>query len=152
MKKAAGMRRIQRAKSKETLIATLTSPELGIFREIWRLLLFSAQVGIANSRREPLGDFDSGKGIDQSTFGNCPSWPGILFLMGITEAGDSSPLSNAPDTEDSRIQRFEEYANGGLFIIEEFLDGRIVDLDAVLAFIDAQSPKLAAAPDLDFTI
>ena len=152
MKKALGIRRIHRAKNKEHIIASLTSAEIGIFKEIWRLLLFSAQVGITNSRREPLGDFDSGKGIDQSTFGNCPSWPGILFLMSITESGDSSALSNAPDTEDSRIQRFEEYANGGLAVLEEFLDGRIVDLDGILAFIETQSPKSSAEPDLDFTI
>ena len=146
------MRRIHRAKSKDAIIESLTSPELGVFKEIWRLLLFAAQVGVANSRREALGNFDSGKGIDQSTFGNCPSWPGILFVMGVAETGDSSSLANAQDTENARIQRFEEYANGGLSVIEEFMEGSIVDLDAILAFLDSQSSHRAENVDLDFTI
>ena len=150
--RTAGMRRIHRAKSKDAIIESLTSPELGVFKEIWRLLLFAAQVGVANSRREALGNFDSGKGIDQSTFGNCPSWPGILFVMGVAETGDSSSLANAQDTENARIQRFEEYANGGLSVIEEFMEGSIVDLDAILAFLDSQSSHRAENVDLDFTI
>src|SRR5207302_416297 len=40
-----GMRRINRAADKEDIIKSLTSEPTGVFREIWRLLLFSAILG-----------------------------------------------------------------------------------------------------------
>lgn len=72
--------------------------------------------------------------------------------MGVTESGDSSELSNADYNEEARVQRFEEYANGGLAIIEDFMSGRIIDLDSLLIFIDSQSINMNREADLDFTI
>lgn len=151
---ATGMKRILRASDKEELIEELLSTRIGIFREIWRLLLFSAQVGIKEGRREPLKAVETGKGIDQATFGNSSSWPGILYLMGLAEIGDSGVLASTSEGEDQRVLLFQEYANGGLSIIKNFFQGRTIDLDGVLAFIELHQASTSdlSAPDLDLSI
>lgn len=149
-----GMKRIMRASDKEELIEELMSSRVGVFREIWRLLLFAAQIGMNEKRREPLKAIETGKGIDQATFGNSPSWPGIMYLMGLAESGDSRMIEGTPDCEDQRIQLFQEYSNGGLSVLNEFFRDRSIDLDGVLAFIESHQALKSPldAPDLDLSI
>lgn len=149
---ATGMRRIYRASDKEDIIAALTSSKTGVFREIWRLLIFSAQVGIKTGKREQLRSVDSGKGIDQSTFGNCPAWPGMLYLIGLVEADSPDILSGSADAEEERLNAFQEYANGGLSVLSEHFADRVVDLDGLMAFIETQASRSTLDPDLDLTI
>lgn len=146
------MKRIQRASDKEEIIKLLMADQLGIFREIWRLMLFAAQVGFRNGRREPLKSFDSGKGIDQSTFGNCPAWPGLLYLTALVEAGRSDILAGAMDREDERIAIFQEYSNGGLSILQDYFKDRPIDLDGFLSFLETQTVQRTDEPDLDLSI
>jgi len=151
-KAGTGMKRIQRASDKEEIIKSLMSDQLGVFKEIWKLLLFASQVGIKNGKRELLKSVDSGKGIDQSTFGNCPSWPGILYLISLVESGATDCLCGSSDAEDDRISVFQEYANGGLSILKDFFSDRPLDLDGLLAFIESQRGENAGRPDLELTI
>lgn len=146
------MKRIQRASDKEEIIKLLMDDKIGVFKEFWRLLLFSAQVGIKNSRRELLQSTDAGKGIDQNTFGNCPAWPGILYLMSLVEFGNTSALSGSVEADDQRISVFQEYANSGLSILQDFFSDRSIDLDGLLAFIEIQNGKNSGSPDLDLMI
>jgi dnd system-associated protein 4 len=148
----SGIKRIYRAVDKEEFIQAVTSDQVGVFKEIWRLLLFAAQIGISNNRREPIKAIDSGKGIDQSTFGNCPSWPGIIYLLSLVDTESSESLSGTQKAEDSRIRIFQEYANGGLSLMRDFFKDRALDLDGLLAFIDSQTSKGATGPDLELSI
>jgi dnd system-associated protein 4 len=149
---ALGTRRIYRASDKEEIIAALTSPKVGAFREIWRLLLFASQLGVKNRRREPLQSFESGKGIDQSTFGNCSAWPGIVHLIALVETDSPDVLAGTLAAEDTRLSAFQEYANAGLSILAEFFSERTVDMDGLLALIEMQKAQSPLEPDLDFTI
>jgi len=147
-----GMKRIQRASDKEEIIKELLSEKVGVFKEIWKLLLFAAQVGVKNNNRLPLKAADPGKGIDQTTFGNCPAWPGVLYLMTLAETQKSESLSGSQDAEDERVSVFQEYANGGLAILQDFFAGRPIDLDGLLAFIETQREESAGKPDLELMI
>jgi len=147
-----GMKRIQRASDKEEIIKALMSDQVGVFKEIWKLLLFAAQVGVKNNSRTPLKAVDPGKGIDQTTFGNCPAWPGVLYLMALAETQKSESLSGSQDAEDERVAVFQEYANGGLAILQDFFAGRPIDLDGLLAFIETQKEESAGRLDLDIMI
>ena len=152
MSAATGMKRIHRATDKEAIIKLLTGEQLAVFHEIWRLLMFAAQVGFRNGRRDPLSSVDSGKGIDQSTFGNCPSWPGVVYLLSIAERGSAEILGGTASAEDARISAFQEYANGGLAILANFFASRPVDLDGLIAFIDSQQGMRSEAPNLELSI
>jgi dnd system-associated protein 4 len=151
---SVGIKRILRSSDKEDLIEELMSARIGIFREIWRLLLFAAQIGLKAKRREPLRSAETGKGIDQATFGNSSSWPGILYLMSLSETGDSGILASTPEGEDQRVQLFQEYANGGLTILKDFFGSRTLDLDGFLSFIEIHhaQPSELSAPDMDLVI
>ena len=148
----SGMKRIQRANDKEEIIKSLMSDNVGVFKEIWKLLLFAAQVGMRNDKRLPLKAVDAGKGIDQSTFGNCPAWPGVLYLMTLAETQNSNCLSGTAEAEDDRVSVFQEYANGGLEILRDFFAGRPLDLDGLIAFIETQREESAGRLDLELTI
>lgn len=148
---AVGMKRIQRASDKDAIIELLTSDSVGAFREMWRLLFFAAMVGFKNGRREPLSATQSGEGIRQDSFANNPVWLGTVYLLGLVEKENTDVLHAAEDAEDERIRIFEEYANGGLAILQEQLDASSGSLDALLTFIQAQTEN-APTPDLAITI
>ena len=147
-----GTKRIQRAKDKQDIIDALLSDDLGVFKEIWRVLLFAAQVGFKNRTRETLKSVDTSKGIDQGTFGNSPVWPGILYLMALVETENTDCLSGTIEAEDIRVSVFQEYANGGLGIIKSFFADRPVNLEGLLAFIDTQREEKNVKPNLNLMI
>jgi dnd system-associated protein 4 len=131
------MRRIQRAKDKEDVIK-LMGEELGVFKEIWKLLLFAASLGYCQKKRHPLGEIDTGKGIDQSTFGNCRAWPGIVHLFALVDHSDSSVL--ADENEDERLLAFEEYANGGLSMLKEHFTTNPPTIQSLIELVNQYSP------------
>ena len=53
------MRRIQRDACHEDFVKSLTTGDLPLFREIWRVLLFAAALGIKNGRRRRLEKVES---------------------------------------------------------------------------------------------
>jgi dnd system-associated protein 4 len=146
------MKRIQRANDKEELIKELTSERVGVFKEIWKLLVFAALVGIKNDVRLPLKAVEPGKGIDQSTFGNGSSWPGLLYLITLVETEKSESLADSQTADDERVAVFQEYANGGLKVMQDFFTGRPIDLDGLLVFFETQIGDSAEALDLDLMI
>lgn len=147
-----GIKRVHRSSDKEEIIKVLTSEQLGVFKEIWRLLMFAAQVGYHNKRRESLKSIDTGKGIDQSTFGNSPAWPGVVFLISLADAGVADVLGGSPENEEIRLTAFQEYANGGLSILQDFFSSRPANLDGLIEFIETQRLSERLAPDLELSI
>lgn len=143
---AIGMKRIHRATDKEDIIQLLTADGTGMFREIWRLLLFAAVLGQKNGRREKLAAVETGLGIDQSSFGNNPAWPGGLYLLGLVETDATEVLCASEEAEDERIAVFEEFANGGLAILKQEFAARNCNLDTFLIFIETQIASTSAKP------
>jgi dnd system-associated protein 4 len=144
-----GSKRIHRAKDKEAIIADLTSPELGVFKEIWRLLIFAASLGFSSGQREPLGSIDQGKGIDQATFGNSPTWPGLLYLFAINETQSEEVMRATEEAEDVRIRVFEEYANAGLSILRDHFTKKDFDITNLIELAgQLMQPDELPKPDL----
>jgi len=135
--RSATYRRVRRARDKDPLIEKLTKKGDAKFGEIWRLLIFAACLGLARNAKQSLADYDTGKSIDFSYFGGCNSWPGFLYLLNLVEEADASILNPDQDTVEKQIQCFEEYANGGLGIIQSELEARDYSLDSLLGLIPA---------------
>lgn len=146
-----GTKRIHRAKDKEAIISELTSADLGVFKENWRLLIFAATLGHKSNRREPLISIDQGKGIDQATFGNCPAWPGILYLLALNETQSEEVMKSSEEAEDLRIKIFEEYANGGLSLLSEHFSKSDFEIASLVNLV-ADSMEASAAPKPDLSI
>lgn len=144
-----GSKRIHRSKDKEGIIADLTSSDFGVFKEIWKLLLFAATLGFKNGRREPLDSVDQGKGIDQATFGNAPTWPGLFYLFAVNETQSEEVMRADEDAEDARIRIFEEYANGGLSILREHFRSKDFDITTLIELAnDTDENKALPTPNL----
>jgi dnd system-associated protein 4 len=128
------MRRIQRDSKHEELVKALTSGDQPVFREIWRLLTFSALLGYRLNLRTPIGQSDSGKAIPINYFEGNPAFRGLLYLMGIVETDETKCLHATEEAEETLLSVFEEYANGGLrYLVDEVGEnsdplGRILDL------------------------
>ena len=104
------MRRIRREEAHENLVKSLTSGENAVFKEIWRLLVFAAALGVRSGSRRRLGKVDQGKAINDSYF-SVPGWRGLLYLIGVTEDGDAGALKADEASEEHLVTLFEEYAN-----------------------------------------
>lgn len=142
------MRRIRREESHEELVKLLTSGESPVFKEIWRLLLFSAALGVRTGTRRPLGKVDQGKAINDSYF-SVPGWRGFLYLMGITEDNDAGTLKSDDASEDRLATLFEDYANQGLYVLRDVVQSSVTPLDDIVTMILEKTASPAGQPSVD---
>jgi dnd system-associated protein 4 len=139
------LRRIQRDSTHEEFIKSLTTGDKAVFREIWRLLLLAATIGVREGIRTPLKSVDSGKAMPEAYF-NVPSWRGIIYLISIAETGDSSCLHASQENQDQLVTAFEEYANSGLKILKDKLSSSSNTLDELTSFVlEVSADKLQDA-------
>jgi len=144
------VRRVHRGLDKEDLVKLLTSGDRAPFKEIWRLLLFSAMLGFKNGLRIPLGDTDAGRAIPDTYFANCQSWPGIFFLFGLVETDATDVLLASETSEELLITIFEEYANGGLSLLQDRIGKTSATVENIVSLIieesvssDLEKPQLS---------
>ena len=142
------MRRIQRDACHEELVKNLTSGDGAIFKEIWRLLLFAAALGIHDGRRRPLVKSESGKAIPDTYF-STPAWRGFLYLMGVAETGNSACLHGNEESQEFLVTAFEEYANNGLHILAERLRASSSPFEEFVSFMLEVVQPATAGPILD---
>ncbi len=145
------MRRIQRDSGFEELVRRFSAGEQPLFKEIWRLLLFSASVGHHLGEKRPITKSDTGKAMPETYFSNCPAWPGFLYLMGICETESADILKSGEEPEELLIKAFEEYATHGLTVLSEASNKFDDPLDAVLDLIMASlNQQESATKPIDF--
>mgnify|MGYP000126736627 CR=1 FL=1 len=130
----SALRRIQRDSAKEELVKQLTTGDSAVFKEIWRLLLFAASLGIHAKRRKPLEKVDSGKAMPETYF-SAPAWKGLLYLISLVETDDSECLRSSEEAKDALVTAFEEYANSGLEIIETKMATSVSHLDDLVSLV-----------------
>jgi dnd system-associated protein 4 len=111
------MPRVRRPADKEELLNRLTARDAnGPFATYKDVLVFAAALGYMNKRREPFSK--SSEPIDLSVF----SGFGDEAIINMLPVADEERLELlAPDHFDERIRWFEEYANGGLAILQQRL-------------------------------
>ncbi len=139
------MRRVQRAGDKENFVKALTTGENAPFKEIWRLLLFASAIGYRAQRRVVLQDVDAGKAMPQSYFSNNPAWPGFQYLMALVDLDDAGILAGSDENDDVRLRVFEEYANGGLEMLQEAVESSSCALDALVGFVAKNTASIEEA-------
>lgn len=108
-------RRIQRAEDKKHLVKTLTENQRP-FATMANALMFAAGLGFLEGRRIPLGK--TAEAIPWEVFMNIGAETFIDMLAGVV-ADETDILSD--ERENDRLIIFEEYANGGLQIIQDRL-------------------------------
>ncbi|BAY20829.1 hypothetical protein NIES2100_05730 [Calothrix sp. NIES-2100] len=121
--------RIRVAKDKAELVKALLASKdtTGPFQTFVEVMVFAAALGIKNKKRVPLGETSKREPspIPQENFASL-GHDLIIKLLGMTEIQDINILSSREEEyEDQRTQIFEEYANGGLEILQNELRGAV---------------------------
>ncbi len=102
------------------------------FNELRDVLFFAAVVGWREGRRVPLSG--RGEAIRWDVMNNRLGTEIVMDMMAVATNPDDKELLSE-DRKDERIAIFEEFANGGLEVIKEWIGtGGIMPLQAVLVF------------------
>jgi dnd system-associated protein 4 len=127
-----------------------------LFPTMRELLCFAAALGFQMNRRIELGETTAE--VDGRVFDNLDSAVDMIYLVGLAGTGDVAILQ--PDREEDLIEVFEEYANGGLQILDEWLraqGGDVYGDQAILAALrreqllgDGAKPVAQAVADVVF--
>mgnify|MGYP000903926123 CR=1 FL=1 len=132
-----GDRRIRVPKNKEKIINILFKGEsrTGVFITKAELITFAATLGYKYENRIPFDD--SLDPIRQDVFERhgCDT---VINLIAIADSKDPIILRSSDIDEDRRITIFEEYANGGLEILQEELRGKGNPLEHLLLMINKE--------------
>ena len=139
------MRRIQRDIDFEELVSFFGAGERAVFKEIWQILLFAACLGHSLGERRQIRKSDAGKAMPEGYFSKCLSWPGVLYLFGLTETESAEILKATDENEDNLITAFEEYSSRGLQEMKEASEKHDDPLDALLDLISRHTAGKAAA-------
>ena len=141
--------RIRVARDKAELVKSLigSADNNSPFQTYADAILFAAVLGAKQNRRVPLGEIAKKEPgpISIEIFMARGYDPVIkLIAIAVTEninvispIGGSAPGSNRSDFEQQRIQIFEEYANGGLEILDRELCGAVDYTERILLMLSA---------------
>lgn len=121
--------RIRVAKDKAELVKSLVASKdtTGPFQTYVEVMVFAAALGVKYKKRVTLGETTKREPspIPQENFASL-GYDLIIKLLGINETKDINILSSREEEdEDKRTQIFEEYANGGLEILQNELRGSV---------------------------
>ncbi|PMB47197.1 DNA phosphorothioation-associated protein 4 [Fischerella thermalis CCMEE 5201] len=131
--------RIRVAKDKAELVKALTSADggTGPFQTFADVIVFAAALGAKHKKRVPLGEISKREPSPIrleyfASMGN--DW--VIKLLGVTETQDIKILStNEEEYEARRNHIFEEYANGGLEILQSELRGAVDYSERILLLL-----------------
>lgn len=131
-------RRVRIPKDKENIINRLLKSEnnKGIFNLKADLITFAASIGFKYGRR--ISFTDSFEPIRQDVFER-QGYDTVINLIAVSAMNDPKVLMNTDTAELMRITIFEEYANGGLEVLNEELKGAVSILDHLLLMIKNES-------------
>ncbi|MBH8565783.1 DNA phosphorothioation-associated protein 4 [Nostoc sp. CENA67] len=131
--------RIRVAKDKADLVKALTSADggTGPFQTFADVIVFAAALGAKHQKRVPLGEISKREPspIRLEYFASVGN-DIVIKLLGMTETQDIKILSlNEDEYDTQRNQIFEEYANGGLEILQNELRGAVDYSERILLFL-----------------
>ena len=136
------MNRIRIAKNKTELVKALTQGDgnTGPFQTYADVMVFAASLGIKRKKRRPLEEVAK---RDPSPIGIEVFWSrgydSVIKLVAIADSKDINILSPTDEkAEANRVEIFEEYANGGLTLLEDELRGSVDYAERILLMLMAE--------------
>lgn len=136
--------RIKVAKDKANLVKELKiSNNLNApFSNYVDIIVFAAALGIKHKKRVPLADFSKAEPapIPREQFIN-NGYDMVINLLAICETKDQNILAYTQDYNNERHIIFEEYANGGLEILQDELRGAVDYSEQLLLFLSSERFK-----------
>lgn len=134
--------RIRVAKDKAELVKALTAADgaTGPFQTYADVVVFAAALGAKHNKRVPLGEISKREPspIPQEPF-IVRGYDTVINLLAINETKDIKILSLLEDnSNEKRIYIFEEYANGGLEILQTEFRGAVDYSERLLLILSSE--------------
>ncbi|MER3491380.1 MAG: DNA phosphorothioation-associated protein 4 [Mastigocladus sp. ERB_26_2] len=134
--------RIRVAKDKAELVKALTSADggTGPFQTFADVVVFAAALGAKHKKRVPLGEISKREPspIPQEQF-IVRGYDTVINLIAIVETQDIKVLSfHDEKNNEKRNLLFEEYANGGLEILQAELRGAVDYSERILLILSSE--------------
>ena len=131
-------RRIRIASDRAEVVKRLlrTEESNGPFRIQADVLAFAAAVGASRGRRRSFSQ-STREPIRQEVFERQNYVP-LMNLVAVFANRDAKVLADTDEMEEARAVAFEEYASGGLEILEQELEGAVDYLSAILLIVASE--------------
>ncbi|AFZ30482.1 hypothetical protein Glo7428_1934 [Gloeocapsa sp. PCC 7428] len=134
--------RIRVAKDKADLVKSLISTDgtTGPFQTYVDIIVFAAALGAKHNKRVPLGEISKREPspIPQEQF-IVRGYDTVINLIAITETKNLSVLSFSENqSREKRNHIFEEYANGGLEILQAEFRGAVDYSERILLILSSE--------------
>ncbi|MBD1930203.1 DNA phosphorothioation-associated protein 4 [Trichocoleus sp. FACHB-90] len=148
--------RIRVAKDKADLVKALTSADgaTGPFQTYADAIVFAAALGAKHKKRVPLGEISKREPapIGQEHF-LIKGYDLLIKLLAMVETKEISILSsNNENFENQRLRIFEEYANGGLEILQNEFRGAVDYSERLLLILSSKRFKQEHQQEFDLSI
>lgn len=131
--------RIKISKDKADLVKALVSSneKTAPFQTYVEVMIFAAALGAKHKKRVPLQEIAKDLSpLRQDYFAS--SFNLAINLFAITETKDINILNDDEIADDKRIYIFEEYANGGLEILQNELRGAVDYSERLLLILSSE--------------
>lgn len=135
--------RIKIAKDKANLVKELKGLDTttGIFQTYVDVMVFAAALGAKRKKRTPLVEFARDLDPIRRDYFNNNRCELLINLLALITSQDQSILSDDEQSDDRRIEIFEEYANGGLEILQQELRGVVDYSEQILLILSSERFK-----------
>ena len=117
----------------------------GPFALIADVLVFAAAVGLRRNKRIPLGE--SEEPIRQSVFER-QGYDTMMNLLALHAEPRPDVLADSDKAVNERAQAFEEFANGGLELLQEELRGAVDVLETLVLLVNGERQKRTSESDV----
>lgn len=133
-------RRIKIAKDKSKLVKELKVSDntTGPFQTYVDVLLFAAALGVKHKKRVPLVEFTKDLDPIRRDYFYQPKSELIINFLALSEIQSQLILANNEESDEQRLTIFEEYANGGLEILQQELRGAVDYSEQILLILSSE--------------
>lgn len=130
-------KRIKIAKNKAKLVKDLKVSEdtTGPFQTYVDVMVFAAALGAKRKKRVPLVEFARDLDPIRRDYFDNNRCELLINLLAISETQDQKILADNEESDEQRIKIFEEYANGGLEILQDELRGAVDYSERILLIL-----------------
>ena len=145
-------KRIKIAKDKAKLVKDLkvSDDSTGPFQTYVDVMVFAAALGAKRKKRVPLAEFTKDlEPIRREYFDN--SCDLVINLLAISDTQDQKILADDEKSDEQRLKIFEEYANGGLEILQDELRGAVDYSERILLILSSEREKPQQQEDFDLS-
>ncbi|MBA3923725.1 MAG: DNA phosphorothioation-associated protein 4 [Nostocaceae cyanobacterium] len=146
-------KRVKIAKDKAKLVKDLKSADdtSGPFHTYVDVMLFAAALGAKRKKRVPLIEFARDLDPIRRDYFDNNRCELLINLLAISETKEQQILANNDNSDEQRLKIFEEYANGGLEILQDELRGAVDYAERIILILSAERVKQQQEDDFDLS-